>query len=83
MQRFMGMMPSAEVKKEQRFKDRDDLTIIVQAGEKGWTVLWADSSSSYKDVEAATDVNWQAALAYLAGRGFVDLTPVEPGAGER
>lgn len=73
MKRFMGMMPIDEIAKEQAFKDRRGFRITVQAGPNGWTVLWADHSSDYKDVTATTEENWKAALAYLANKGFEKL----------
>jgi topoisomerase IA-like protein len=74
MRRFMGMMPMAEVEKQQSFKDRDGYCIMVQAGPNGWTIIWGDYSTDYRDVTATTTVNWQAALDYLANKGFKDLT---------
>ena len=36
MKRFFGMMPSDEIKKEEHFKDENNLEITIQAGENGW-----------------------------------------------
>ena len=36
MKRFFGMMPSHEIKKEEHFKDENNLEITIQAGENGW-----------------------------------------------
>jgi len=82
MKRFMGMMPRNEIAKEQHFKDHCGLTIIVQAGPNGWTILWADHSSNYKDTVATVETNWQAALNFLTAAGFTQLTPFES-SGER
>jgi len=82
MNRFFGMMPSSEIAKEQHFKD-DYGTITVQAGPNGWTVLWSDGGSNYKDVTATTDANWQAAIDFLASKGFKNLRPARPMPGER
>lgn len=66
MKRFMGMMPSSEVKKEQQFKvGVGQLTVTVQAGENGWTILYADSSSEYKDVVDTTENNFNKAIKVL------------------
>jgi len=84
MKRFMGMMPMDEIAREQSFKDQSGFRITVQAGPNGWTVLWADHSSDYKDVTATTEANWKMALAYLASKGFEKLDPLfETGRGER
>lgn len=73
MKRFMGMMPSSEVKKEQRFKVGDgQLTVTVQAGENGWTILYADSSSEYKDVVDTTENNFNKAIEVL-GTHFSEI----------
>lgn len=61
MKRFMGMMPSTEIKKESRFKDKTHSKIIIQAGENGWTVLYADGSSQYKDITQDVDKNFKEA----------------------
>jgi len=62
----MGMMPSNEVKKEQQFKvGVGQLTVTVQAGENGWTILYADSSSEYKDVVDTTENNFNKAVEVL------------------
>lgn len=36
MKRFFGMMPSDKIKKEEHFRDKSNLEIIIQAGENGW-----------------------------------------------
>jgi hypothetical protein len=76
MKRFMGMMPSSEVKKEKRFKvGVEQLKVTIQAGEKGWTILFADSSSEYKDIEDTTENNFNSALEQL-NKHFSDINPI-------
>jgi len=66
MKRFMGMMPSSEVKKEKQFKvGVGQLIVTVQSGENGWTILYADSSSEYKDVVDTIENNFNEALDVL------------------
>lgn len=65
MQRFMGMMPSSKIKIEERFRDAIGLKITIQAGETGWSILYADGSSEYKDVDDTVDNNFNNALNYL------------------
>lgn len=62
MKRFAGMMPSEEIKKEKHYKCKDGGTIIAQAGPNGWTVIWADHGTNYKDTVATTEENFQSAL---------------------
>ena len=66
MKRFFGMMPSSEVKREERFKvGVGQLTVTIQAGENGWTILYADSSSEYKDEVDTIDNNFNKAMNVL------------------
>lgn len=65
MKRFAGMMPSEEIKKEKHYKCKDGGTIIAQAGPNGWTVIWADHGTNYKDTVATTEENFQTALKVI------------------
>lgn len=65
MKRFFGMMPSSEIKMQKTFVDNYGLKITIQAGENGWTILYADSSSKYRDVVDTTENNFNDALACL------------------
>ena len=66
MKRFFGMMPSNEVKREERFKvGIGQLIVTIQAGENGWTILYADSSSEYKDESDTVDNNFDKAMKVL------------------
>jgi hypothetical protein len=76
MKRFFGMMPSSEVKREERFKvGVGQLTVTIQAGENGWTILYADSSSEYKDEVDTTDNNFNKAMDVLKTH-FGDINKV-------
>ncbi len=72
MKRFMGMMPSSEVKKEKRFDTGNGLIATVQAGENGWTILYADNSSEYKDVVDTTENNFNKAMDVLKAN-FIEI----------
>lgn len=61
MNRFFGMMPSSEIQMEKNYKDGNGLNITIQAGLHGWTILWADSSSTYEDIDATTEDNFKTA----------------------
>lgn len=66
MNRFLGMMPSSEIKREERFKvGSSQLSVTIQAGENGWTILYADSSSDYEDEVDTTDNNFNKAMEVL------------------
>jgi hypothetical protein len=64
MQRFFGMMPSKEIEKEERIKI-NDLSVIIQAGPNGWTILYTDGSSEYQDFVDTTDNNFKTAISVL------------------
>lgn len=65
MKRFFGMMPSDEIKIQKTFVDDLGLKIRIQAGENGWTILYADSSSEYADVVDTSLNNFNTALKKL------------------
>lgn len=72
----MGIMPSEEVKKRKRIKvGQGQLTIEIQAGENGWTLIFADLSTEYKDVVDTVDNNFNAALK-VAKSYFTITEPV-------
>lgn len=62
MKRFFGMMPSSEVEVEKTYIDSCDLKITVQAGPNGYSIIYADHSTEYEDVEDTTENNLQRAL---------------------
>lgn len=61
MKRMFGMMPSSEISIEKRYKDDMGLRITIQAGVHGWSVIYADSSSDYQDVDNTADENFKVA----------------------
>jgi hypothetical protein len=76
MKRFMGMMPSSEVKREERFKvGMRQSVVTVQSGENGWTILYADSSSEHQDEVDTTDNNFNKAMKVLNSH-FGDINKV-------
>lgn len=65
MRRFMGMMPVSEIKIEKIYKADLGFEIIVQAGKHGWTIVYADGSSMYDDIDNTPEDNLQLALGTL------------------
>lgn len=61
MDRIFGMMPQSEVEREEPFSDVLGLTITIQAGPHGWTVIFADGGTHYVDQDATTEENFNAA----------------------
>lgn len=79
MNRFFGMMPSSEITRSTKFVDSNGLRIRVAAGPNGWTILYADHSSEYKDVVAPAEQNLEAAISILKSHfthsGLTELLP--------
>ena len=63
MDRFFGMMPSAEIEKVGRFKDCYGDLVIIEAGRNGWSVIYVDGSTVYNDETLSTDENFKNAYA--------------------
>ena len=61
MRRFFGMMPSNEIEISKDFKDKNNYFVTIQAGPNGWTILWADGGSTYKDEEHSAQENFDIA----------------------
>ena len=77
MKRFMGMMTSNEIEREENFKDQNDLKIKIQAGPNGWTILYADGASTYRDNTCSTEENFNEAYE-TAVKDLGELKKVEP-----
>jgi hypothetical protein len=63
MNRFMGMMP-LEVKKKNVLKLMNQL-VVKNTSWRKWTIIYADSSSEYKDEVNTTDENFKKAMEVL------------------
>lgn len=62
MKRFFGMMPTSEVEIEKKYKDKNGHDVTIQAGPNGWTILWYDGGSSWKDEENTAEENFNTAF---------------------
>lgn len=60
-ERFFGLMKSDDVKADGAFRDSCGLHMEIEAGPKGWTIIWADFSTTFKDAEQETEVNFKEA----------------------
>lgn len=61
MRSLFGLMPSEEVSIERRFKDTNGLGLLIQAGSKGWSIIYADHSSEYMDSNETPENNFEKA----------------------
>ena len=68
MKRFLGMMPSTEIEIEKCYKDKDGYKITIQAGKNGWTIIYADSSTEFKDITTSTEENFNSAYDLAVSR---------------
>lgn len=58
MKRFYGRMPLEEIEIMRWFKDSTNLNVTIEAGPKGWTIVWADYSTNYSDVDDTAENNF-------------------------
>lgn len=70
MMRFMGIMPSDEVEIEKIYRDETGARIRIQAGPKGYTIIYPDHSTDYSDINATAEDNLNAALNRLKINGI-------------
>lgn len=68
MKRFFGMMPSSEIKKEKCYKDKYGYKIRIQSGLNGWTIIYADSSTDFRDITNSVDENFNDAYNLAVAR---------------
>ncbi len=68
MKRFLGMMPSTEIEIEKCYKDKDGYKIIIQAGKNGWTIIYADYSTDFKDIISSANKNFEEAYNLAVNR---------------
>ena len=66
MKRFFGMMPSSEIEMTKKYEDENGLIITIDAGPRGWTIIYADGSITYKDVDSTTEENFKEAYNFLS-----------------
>jgi len=65
MDRLWGFMPSNEIEKTVTFKDMLNHKIHIGVGPNGWTIIWADGHTNYKDESIGTEANYKNALECL------------------
>ena len=64
MKRFFGMMPYDEIQMEKHY--RTDLGVVtIQAGVNGWTVIFADGGTIFKDEVNTVQANFKTAYDRL------------------
>ena len=68
MKRFFGMMPSTEIEIEKYYKDENGYKITIQAGKNGWTIIYADHSTDFKDIISSVNKNFEEAYNLAVNR---------------
>lgn len=61
MRRFCGVMPISCVELVKNFRDMSHYNVTIEAGPKGWTIIWADYSTDYGDEDDTTENNFKKA----------------------
>ena len=77
MKSFFGMIPVNEISIERQFQTGYNATALIQAGEKGWTVVFADQSTYYKNTQTTSEDNFNTAKDYLL-KYFPNATEITP-----
>ena len=62
IKRFGGLMPVDDVEKEEIFSYNEDDGLRIQAGPKGWSIIYDDGSSEGKDNLSSTNKNFAIAM---------------------
>ena len=62
IKRFGGLMPVDDIEKEQVFTYNEDDGLRIQAGPKGWSIIYDDGSSEWKDNDASANKNFALAM---------------------
>ena len=65
MKRFFGMMPSSEVEIIKTFRSNNYGEVTIEAGQHGWTIMFADCSAQYEDIEDTAENNFNKAFEKL------------------
>lgn len=61
MKRFFGMMPSDSIEIEESFSDACGFKILIQAGPEGYSIIYADHSCEYQDINDTSENNFDKA----------------------
>lgn len=68
MKRFFGMMPSSEIEIEKHYRDKDGYKVTIQSGVNGWTIIYADYSTDFKDIISSANKNFEEAYNLAVNR---------------
>ena len=68
MKRFFGMMTRTEIEIEKCYKNEDRYKIIIQEGKNGWTIIYADHSTDFKDIISSANKNFEEAYNLAVNR---------------
>ena len=71
MKRLFGMMPSSEIETLKSYRDQNGMRISIEAGQKGWTVLWGDYGTDFQDADKSPQENFQDAYDFVTSKGFI------------
>jgi len=80
MKRFFGLMPRSEVALIKDYKDSLGLEIRIEVGIHGYTIVYADSSTEYEDIDDTVENNLKRALDKVDSHGL-EISEVDPNIG--
>ena len=49
IERLFGLLPIDEVKRQEHFIDSHGFIYTIQSAESGWTIIYSDGCTKYKD----------------------------------
>lgn len=62
MERFFGRMPASHVRKTAQFDDGYGIKFSIQASLEGWTIIFGDGATEYKDQLKSAEDNFMEAV---------------------
>lgn len=58
IKRFFGVMSVDDIERMALIRDVNGLYISIEAGPKGYSIIWADHSVDYEDIDDTTEKNF-------------------------
>ena len=65
IERLFGLLPIDEVKRQEHFIDSHGFIYTIQSAESGWTIIYSDGCTKYKDEINSIDGNFNTAKETL------------------
>lgn len=69
LDRYYGRLREKDLEIKKYYKDKYGLTVIIEAGPHGWTIVYTDQTNCAKDEELPSEENF--ANAYKTAVGWL------------